>query len=174
MTHLVALPILATFGSVTLGVNVDNSSFVGTSGPPILEVVVRDLGEANLPRLAEDGSKEAMIFLAFLPIQDTGLGGVGETRDGRFDINVLSTVVIGVVLDAESGSGSIESLTSHPIKTLKNQDLVDIVAERLVLPWSSVPLPKKKILRPVYNHLLKFTGDVTGSERSGNGHYYAR
>ena len=132
-THLLADPGFTALGSIALRINVDHTSFVGTFSPGLLEVFLGNLSEANLPGFADSGPEEAIRFLAFMPIENASLRGVGKARDGRVDIDMLNAVAVGVMFDAKSGVGSLESLASDPTDALEGEDPVGIITEGLVL-----------------------------------------
>ena len=133
--YLLAGPSLAGLGSIALSNHIEDAELFGVVGQPFLQVFLRNLIDVGPPGFPDSRAKYAIGFLAFLPIQNTGLGRPRDpSAESRLDINVLNAVSGSIMLDGEGSIGSFDGLAGDPTDTLKGEDFINVVTQGLVLP----------------------------------------
>ena len=114
---------------------VDNPMLHRMRRPPLLQEIVLKVRSLGASRLGHNVSKQFVRHLALFPIKRTSFRRATKAA-GEFLVvdECLDSVLLGLVVEVDVEGGECDGLAGHPADALEGEDLVCIVAERLVLP----------------------------------------
>ena len=132
-THHLRRPSSPTLCRITVPGGVNDAMLPHGLRPLCLEPVVLEVFELGALGPSHNRTKEFIVDLALLPVQDTRLRGAAYTSaQDLIDRDLLDSVVGGMV-NRNIQSRVLDKLARKPPHALQTQDLIRIVALPLVL-----------------------------------------